>query len=177
MPTCDLCPPGLQGCHECCASGPHFYTPQRPYVPGQGARMETFEKKEITFRKGGLCGIPVRDGILKRFEGLEGRDSRPFEGVDVADQVVLRIDWPGYPPWSRSFRTRDSTPARTPASLSRLATDVCKSIEKFVGEMEGQVCAEPAWMLGNNHLNADNLALVSLQRASHGSWVASIRLL
>lgn len=47
---------------------------------------------KITFRKGDQCGILVRDAISKRFEGLERRDSRPFEGVDVADQVTLRIE-------------------------------------------------------------------------------------
>ncbi|KAF9654137.1 hypothetical protein BDM02DRAFT_3086137 [Thelephora ganbajun] len=139
--------------------------------------MEAFEPKKITFRKGEHCGVPVRDAISKHYEDLERRDSRPFEGVDVADQVILRIDWPGYPSWNKSFRTRDCTPARTPVTLSRLATDICKSIEKFVDEMEGQVCTEPTWMLGHNHLSVDDLALVSIQRVSHGSWVASIRLL
>ena len=54
--------------------------------------METFEPMEITFRKGGICGIPVRDGVSKHFSGLERRDSRPFEGVDVAEQCTLRIE-------------------------------------------------------------------------------------
>lgn len=54
--------------------------------------MEAFEPMEITFRKGGTCGIPVRDGISKHFSGLEKRDSRPFEGVDVAEQCTLRIE-------------------------------------------------------------------------------------
>jgi len=47
---------------------------------------------EITFKKGERCGIPVKDAISGDFRDLEGRDSRPFEGVDVADQVTLRLE-------------------------------------------------------------------------------------
>ena len=83
--------------------------------------MDPFEQMEIVFRKGGRCGFPVRDGVSRRFQGLEGRDSRPFEGVQVADQATLRLEvrafghlstpsasfftqrfvckWPGYPSW------------------------------------------------------------------------------
>ena len=54
--------------------------------------MDAFTTHEITFRKEGVCGISVRDGILKRYSGLERRDSRPFEGMDVADSCTLRIE-------------------------------------------------------------------------------------
>lgn len=54
--------------------------------------MDNFEQKEIVFRKGVVCGFPVRDGILKRFHNLEERDSRPFENAGVADQATLRIE-------------------------------------------------------------------------------------
>lgn len=54
--------------------------------------MEAFEAKQIMFRSGGICGIPVKDGISRLFGDLEDRDSRPFEGVEVADQVTLRIE-------------------------------------------------------------------------------------
>jgi len=45
-----------------------------------------------------------------------------------------------------------------------------------VQEMEGKVCIEPEWRVGRYHLNVDTLVLVSLQRVSHGSWMATIRL-
>jgi len=54
--------------------------------------MEGFEATVITFRKGGECGISVKDGISKRYSGLEGRDSRPFEGVNVSNLPALRIN-------------------------------------------------------------------------------------
>jgi len=92
MSACQLCPPDLEGCHLCCTTGPHHYIPQQPYVPTQGAREGTFEPMKITFRKADLCGIPIGDAISKRFEGLKGRDSRPFKDVDVADQATLRIE-------------------------------------------------------------------------------------
>lgn len=55
-----------------------------------------FEPKKITFQKGNQCGILVKDAVLKRFEGLTKRDTRPFEGVDIADQCTLRIEVSGW---------------------------------------------------------------------------------
>ena len=57
--------------------------------------MEVFERKTITFRKEGKCGILVKDGISKNYKDLEGRDSRPFEGVDVSDVPTVRIEVSG----------------------------------------------------------------------------------
>jgi len=53
--------------------------------------MEHFEDTTITFRKEGKCGIPVEDGISKSYNGLDGRDSRPFERVDVSNLPALKI--------------------------------------------------------------------------------------
>ncbi|KAF9786706.1 hypothetical protein BJ322DRAFT_1051483 [Thelephora terrestris] len=162
--------------NEHCTNCTNIYVPQRQYFPVKGARMETFEEQQVIFRKGGLRGISIRDGCSKNYSGLERRDSRPFEGVDVADSCTLRIEWPGYPPWNRAFRTRDSTPAKNPVSLSRLATDICKAIEKFIQEMEGGICGEDCWRVGRGTtLNVDTLALVSIERSSYGSWTACIR--
>jgi len=80
--------------------------------------MDSFEATTIPFKKGRSCGILVKDGISKSYNGLELRDSRPFEGVNVANLPALRINvsgrttvgtpilitnhtvqWPGYPPW------------------------------------------------------------------------------
>ena len=78
---------------------------------------------EIIFRKNGICGIPVQDGVSKKFRDLQNRDSRPFENAtDVSDQVTLRLEvsicslvdvsykshqticfalkWPGYASWT-----------------------------------------------------------------------------
>ena len=45
-------------------------------------------------------------------------------------------------------------------------------------EKKDRKCTEPYWRVGGNGcLNIDTLMLVSVERASHGSWKASIRLL
>lgn len=54
-----------------------------------------FNGKTVTFEKGGRCGIPVRDAISKSYEGLEGRDSRPFQDFEVVEQPRLRIEVSG----------------------------------------------------------------------------------
>jgi len=57
--------------------------------------MEVFEPKTITFRKGEKCGIPVRDGISKNYRDLGGRDSWPFEGLNVSEMPTVRIEVSG----------------------------------------------------------------------------------
>lgn len=45
-------------------------------------------------------------------------------------------------------------------------------------ERNNRGCTDPRWRVGRNYaLNVDTLMLVSVQRASYGSWEASIRLL
>lgn len=122
MPFCTFCnDPKLAA---------HTYIPQRSYVSGQGASMDrNFTRRAITFRRGGRCGILVKDAIDRNFRDLERRDSRPFEDVDdVADQPTLRIEvsgralvsiprpdhrgyykWKGYPSWTGTVgRTLDN---------------------------------------------------------------------
>lgn len=79
--------------HECCDNDSHLYIPQRPWAPDQRAwPLERFQAITITFRKELLCGILIRDGISKHYQGLDGRDSGPFENADVADVACLRIN-------------------------------------------------------------------------------------
>ena len=93
MSACHLCPPDLDRCRLCCSTGKwHVSVPLEPYVSKQGASMDRdFAAKKITFEKGGKCGILIKDGTSKSYEGLKGRDSRPFEDMDIAGQVTLKI--------------------------------------------------------------------------------------
>lgn len=100
------------------------------------------------------------------------------------------------------FRTRDHTTAKTPVNLSRLALEVCRGVEKFVKvsgraallriaalstvamqemeerEKKGRGCTDPRWKVGSGCcLNVDTLMLVSIRRATYGSWEASICML
>ena len=65
--------------------------PPAPTVSSSSARTAAdeggwwgdFEPRTIAFRMGGMCGIPVKDGISNNYEDLEERASWPFKGVDV----------------------------------------------------------------------------------------------
>lgn len=86
-----LPPPGVDALCQHCNS--HIKVLQRRYNPTQGVRsLDSFLPMEIIFRKKDRCGIPVRDGISKCFRDLQGRDSRPFDGINVADVANLRIE-------------------------------------------------------------------------------------
>ena len=91
MPSSNLYPADLGTCH-CCNSYAHVLVHQPPYVSRQGGSMDEFEATTIIFRKGGKCGIPVGDGISENCNGLERRDSRPFEGVNVTDLPRVMIE-------------------------------------------------------------------------------------
>lgn len=79
-------------------------------------------------------------------------------------------------------------------TLSQLATGVCTKIKQFIDvsdllsyvvvhygsidpmqEKEGEQCGNPEWRVGRGHLDEESLVLVSLQRASSGTWEPSIR--
>ena len=52
--------------------------------------------------------------------------------------------------------------------------DVRESSIPAVQEMSGRECADARWKVGPGHLEVKDLILLSLQRASLGTWVMSI---
>ncbi|KAF9786715.1 hypothetical protein BJ322DRAFT_1019333 [Thelephora terrestris] len=150
----------------CCPAGPHLDVPQTQYVAGQGLRPDPYQQMSVMFRKGGVCGVLVSDGLSNNLRDLENCDWRPFAHVP---------DWPGYGSWSRQFCTRNTHGSVT---LSSLAHQVCKSINNFIREMEQHQGMHPTWRVGaNTALDINNLLLVSLERTTLGSWMANIRVL
>ena len=55
-------------------------------------RWRTLRRQRSYSGRGVAYGVPIKDGISTNYNGLERRDSRPFEGVNVTDlpRVIIR---------------------------------------------------------------------------------------
>ncbi|KAI0334506.1 hypothetical protein GY45DRAFT_1242225 [Cubamyces sp. BRFM 1775] len=121
-------------------------------------------------------GIPLKDAITSRFVKLQGRDDPMFEGRGPS--VSIRLNWPGYPPWSRQIPTRDFRSPPQPVTRAKLARNVAKTIKRFIEDMENRDLEDPTqskWRVGKNAIRLDDLVLVGLQHVSMGSWQAHLR--
>ncbi|KAI0350668.1 hypothetical protein OH77DRAFT_1050988 [Trametes cingulata] len=123
-------------------------------------------------------GIPLKDAINNRFMHLQGRDDPMFEGRGPS--VSIRLNWPGYAPWSRQIPTRDFRSPPHPITRAKLAKNVAKTINRFIEDMERTHMEDPTqarWRVGGRHIKLEDLLLVGLQHVSMGSWQAHVRLL
>ncbi|KAI0077715.1 hypothetical protein K474DRAFT_1595420 [Panus rudis PR-1116 ss-1] len=124
------------------------------------------------------CGIPCRDALNNRFIRLSGRDDPMF--INRGPSVSIRINWPGYAPWSRQIPTRDFRTPPGPITRAKLAKNVAKTIDRFIKDMQEKRMeddADPRWRVGDHGgISIDRLELVGLQHVSMGSWQAHLRL-
>ncbi|RPD64280.1 hypothetical protein L226DRAFT_544881 [Lentinus tigrinus ALCF2SS1-7] len=123
------------------------------------------------------CGIMLKDAIASKFSTLIDRDDSMFEGRGPS--VSIRLNWPGYAPWSRQIPTRDFRSPPHPITRAKLARNVAKTISRFIQEMESQQqedANEAKWKVGSSGIKLENLMLVGLQHVSMGSWQAHVRL-
>ncbi|KAI0644171.1 hypothetical protein C8Q79DRAFT_131748 [Trametes meyenii] len=123
-------------------------------------------------------GIPLKDAISSRFMQLVDRDDSMFEGRGPS--VSIRLNWPGYAPWTRQIPTKDFRSPPHPITRSKLARNVAKVIKRFIDEtqdlsQEDETMAR--WRVGKNYIKLEDLMLVGLQHVSMGSWQAHVRLM
>ncbi|KAI0666752.1 hypothetical protein C8Q78DRAFT_1072139 [Trametes maxima] len=122
-------------------------------------------------------GIPLKDAISSRFMQLVNRDDSMFEGRGPS--VSIRLNWPGYAPWTRQIPTKDFRSPPHPITRSKLARNVAKVIKRFIDEMQDLSQEDESmarWRVGKNYIKLEDLMLVGLQHVSMGSWQAHVRL-
>jgi len=123
-------------------------------------------------------GIPLRDAMHGRFARLVSRDEPMFQ--ERGPSISVRINWPGYQPWSRQIPTRDFRNPPGPITRAKLAKNVAKSVARFITEHKGRQMEEdgdPAWAVGPHNIDVFDLVLVRLDHVSKGSWQAHLQLL
>jgi len=148
--------------------------PQQQYV-SRCRNEEGALDPVIVFRTNGKEGIYVPDALDKKYSDLEGRDDPMF--LNRATSVSLRFEWPGYPSWSNTIKTKLWRSPRKQITLAKLATEIGKSLQKFIQEMEESrtECTESLWRLDHDHLTVNSLLLISLSHVSQGSWQPSFK--
>jgi hypothetical protein len=124
-------------------------------------------------------GIPLRDAMHGRFARLVARDEPMFQ--ERGPSISVRINWPGYQPWSRQIPTRDFRNPPGPITRAKLAKNVAKSVARFIAEHKGRPMEEdgdPIWSVGPGSQKIDvfDLVLVRLDHVSKGSWQAQLQL-
>ncbi|KAI9066953.1 hypothetical protein FKP32DRAFT_1673425 [Trametes sanguinea] len=123
-------------------------------------------------------GMPLSDAIHCRFMALVERDDPMFQ--ERGPSVSIRINWPGYAPWSRQIPTRDFRSPPQPVTRSKLARNVAKTVHRFIEETNGRQMDDPSqeiWRVGKGYIELEDLMLVGLQHVSMGSWQAHLRLM
>jgi hypothetical protein len=124
-------------------------------------------------------GIPLSDALHSRVKRLQNRDQLVFEGRGPS--VSIRLEWPGYRQWSRQIPTKDFRTPPGPITLSKLAKNVAKCVQRFIEERKNQSLeddSDPRWKVGTgaNHIKLEDLVLVSIHHVSLGSWQPQLRL-
>jgi len=122
--------------------------------------------------------MPLRDALHGRFAKVVGSDELAFQQRDHS--ISVRLNWPGYQPWSRQIPTRDFRNPPGPITRSKLAKIVAKSVARFIAEHQGRPMEEdgdPNWAVGDHKIEVNDLVLMRLDHVSKGSWQPQLQLL
>ncbi|KAH9852059.1 hypothetical protein C2E23DRAFT_860094 [Lenzites betulinus] len=152
---------------------PHTQSDRRRYVDQVDLDAPIF----FFTQNPAALGIPLKDAITSRFMQLVDRDDPMLK--DRGPSVSIRLNWPGYAPWSRQIPTRDFRSPPHPVTRAKLARNVAKTIKRFIDEMDGRRMEDESqskWRVGRRHIKLEELMLVGLQHVSMGSWQAHLRL-
>ncbi|KAI0820365.1 hypothetical protein BC628DRAFT_1330692 [Trametes gibbosa] len=153
---------------------PHTQSDRRRYV-----EQVELDPPILFFTQNPLAmGIPLGDAISSRFMQLVDRDDPMLK--DRGPSVSIRLNWPGYAPWSRQIPTRDFRSPPQPVTRAKLARNVAKTIKRFIDEMDNHRMEDDSqamWRVGKHHIRLEDLLLVGLQHVSMGSWQAHVRLI
>ncbi|TFY76503.1 hypothetical protein EWM64_g7510 [Hericium alpestre] len=123
-------------------------------------------------------GISMNDALHNRFSRLHDRDEAMFK--ERGPSISVRINWPGYAPWSRQIPTRDFRNPPGPITRAKLAKNVAKSVQRFIQDHEHRPMeedGEPQWRVGRGRIDVFDIVLVRLEHVSKGSWQAQLQLL
>ncbi|KII85834.1 hypothetical protein PLICRDRAFT_115115 [Plicaturopsis crispa FD-325 SS-3] len=155
------------------------------YVPHTGAdRIRYVENTQLEppiifhVRNPDEWGIPLTDALRTIHRRLHDRDEQVFQ--HRGPSVSIRIEWPGYAPWSRQIPTKDFRNPPGPITRQKLAKNIAKNVQRFLDHAAKKAMDEEAdgrWRIGPRGIKFEDLALVSLHHVSMGSWQPHLRLI
>ena len=78
--------------HSCiCGCGGGACIPQREYERQRPDPLGPQELQVILFSVNGKCGYPLKDALVKRYTGLDGRDDKMFVGCTSSISIKLKV--------------------------------------------------------------------------------------
>ncbi|KIM68015.1 hypothetical protein SCLCIDRAFT_13717 [Scleroderma citrinum Foug A] len=166
------------------ATGTNIWVPQKVYQPYTEADRKRYItdcdlRPTIYFFSNGPheWGIALEDALRFRLKNLQDKDDPMFEGCGPS--VSIRIEWPGYRPWTKQIPTMDFKTPKGPITRAKLAKNIANCIRRFVEWAEKQSMeadADRKWRVGRKYIKMEHLMLVSLHHVSKGSWQPQLRL-
>lgn len=121
-------------------------------------------------------GIPLEDAIHNPF-CLNGRDDLMFVGRGPS--ISIRLNWPGYPSWSRQIPTRDFRSPPGPITRAKLAKNIAQVVIRFIEEHQAYQTddnSKPSWRVGPHAIQHNDLILLRLEHVTKSSWQPHFRL-
>ncbi|KAG6891269.1 hypothetical protein C0995_008521 [Termitomyces sp. Mi166 len=165
------------------------FVPQKMYMPHTNSdRRRYVEEIDLQqpiyfwMESPDECGISLIDALHSRVRRLRQRDEPVFEGRGPS--ISVRIQWPGYRPWSRQIPTKDFRSPPQPITKAKLAKNIAKCVERFLSDVKARTGTpleddvDPRWKVGprNYEIKLEDLYLVSMHHVSMGSWQPHLRL-
>lgn len=105
------------------ANLPGIVVPQPVYTaPGQFTQLPT-----IRFSEGGRPGMSLANALNKVFQNMNQSNDVPRLS-EQAKKITIRINWPGYQPWSYVVHAFDHSYEVRPITLAKLAHEIAKTV-------------------------------------------------
>ncbi|KAG2346944.1 hypothetical protein BDR05DRAFT_997313 [Suillus weaverae] len=153
--------------------------PQQLYNVGttHAFHFTTGSGMPVVFNVAEGAGIPLQQLLHRQTIHLQARDERILDMS--GDTISIRIEWPGYPSFTKQIASKDWKKKRSPNTRERLAIKVAGAVQSFFKKHANTSCDPPnsRWRIGSNGIRIEQLALVSLHRVSQGSWQPKLCLL
>ncbi|OAX40574.1 hypothetical protein K503DRAFT_687269 [Rhizopogon vinicolor AM-OR11-026] len=131
----------------------------------------------VTFDVVGETGIPLHQLLQRQSVLLQERYERISDMS--GDTASIRIEWPGYPSFTKQIASKDWKKTRSPNTREKLAVKVADAVYTFFQKHANTSCDPPnsIWRIGSDGIRIEDLVLVSLHRVSQGSWQPKLCLL
>lgn len=165
-------------------TGTGIFVPQKIYRPYTEADQKRYiadcELKPIIYFFSSNpyeYGVTLEDAIRSKHKDLQDKDEPMFVGCGPS--VSIRIEWPGYRPWTKQIPTNDFKTPKGPITRAKLAKNLANCIKRFIewaARQPMETNADRRWKVGPKHIKVEDLILVSLHHVSKGSWQPQLRL-
>lgn len=128
----------------------------------------------VVFNVAEGAGIPLEQLLHRQTIHLQAGDERISDMS--GDTISIRIEWPGYPSFTKQIASKDWRKTRSPNTREMLAYKVAGAVQAFFKKHANTPC-DSRWRIGPNGIRIEHLVLVSLHRVSQGSWQPKLCLL